>query len=471
MANRIALATGAAFVAFLLGVSLAIFPQSHPRGALGHVVDAVASGFGGGEAPPPLTAGECDTIDGGEGCDELREQLWGERLLFAEDASQTSVSVEVSVSERIVPSFAARQVSVTEFSFPESVGYYNWAMKPTNYVALWGGNFYLVAGDGVIMTGAVAELVQGTAQQWRSVPSNLLEIFPDEVKQPTKYSVKGAVAADGFLYVSASVDISLEESCWTTALYRAELARDVLVFEEFYQPNDCADRNKEGASFEPHQSGGGLFALPDGRIVMSVGDYRHREKAQEMQSDMGGLVAVDPVTGEGEIVAKGLRNAQGVVFDDARNALWIVDQGPFGGDEVNFLSLDTTGVTNFGWPISSYGRHYGGAEVEGAPLHKSHRDYGFEEPRWHWNPSSPVSSVILSPETWPGDIIVGVLGNRPVKVVERALHIFSSSEDGSEVQLVDTIRLEDRVRSLHSLDGQTILATLDSGVLALLRIT
>ena len=41
---------------------------------------------------------------------------------------------------------------------------------------------------------------------------------------------------------------------------------------------------------------------------------------------------------------------------------------------------------NYGWPISSYGEHYGFPnpsslfKYKNAPLHKSHKKYGFEEP-------------------------------------------------------------------------------------------
>ena len=393
-----------------------------------------------------------------------------QRLVFAEAAISDVVSVEISVTERVIPSLAARQVKVKEFSFPESVGYYNWAQKPTQYIAVHEGDFYLVAGDGVILTGLVSSLVGGSEQAWRSIPSNLGELFPDEVRQPGRFSVKGAFANEGHLYVSASVNTVEEGFCWTTTVFRAKLSSDLLTFEEFFQPNDCADPDREGAQFNSHQTGGGLSVLADGRIAFGTGDYRQREKAQESESQMGGIVAVSPITGQVETLAKGLRNPQGIVFDELREALWIADQGPSGGDEVNFLDLTRTGVTNFGWPISSYGQHYGDREIEGAPLYKSHRDYGFEEPRWHWNPSSPVSSVMLSPKNWPGDVIVGVLGNSPVKVVERALHIFSSSDNGAQVQLVDSVRLEDRVRSLAHLNKDMVLATLDSGVLAVLSI-
>ena len=467
--SRVGVGVIAGTVALLVGVSITVFPQSHPRGLVGLAIDGMSSISSAEDAPLP-TAQECDNIEAGSDCDVVREQLGQDRLVFAEAAINDVVSVEVSVSERVVPSLAARQVQVKEFSFSESVGYYNWAMKPTQFITVHGDDFFLVAGDGVVLTGPVSGLLGGSDQTWRSIPSNLGEIFPVEVREPSKFSVKGAFATAGYLYVSASVNTVEEGFCWTTAVFRAPRSADRLTFEEFFQPNDCADPNREGASFEPHQSGGALFALADGRIAVGVGDYRQREKAQDSQSQMGGMVAVSPETGQGETLAKGLRNPQGVVFDDMREALWIVDQGPSGGDEVNFLDLTHTGVTNFGWPISSYGRHYGGREIEGAPLHKSHRDYGFEEPRWHWNPSSPVSSVMLSPKNWPGDVIVGVLGNRPVKVVERALHIFASSDDGSEVQLVDTVRLEDRVRSLTHLTDDMVLATLDSGVVAVLSI-
>ena len=54
---------------------------------------------------------------------------------------------------------------------------------------------------------------------------------------------------------------------------------------------------------------------------------------------------------------------------------------------------------NFGWPISSYGEHYGGPDgrnkhrYKDFPLHKSHKDFGFVEPLAFFTPSVAISQI------------------------------------------------------------------------------
>ena len=48
-----------------------------------------------------------------------------------------------------------------------------------------------------------------------------------------------------------------------------------------------------------------------------------------------------------------------------------------GGDEININKLNSSEINNYGWPISSYGEHYGSRELNKenyleAPLYKSH---------------------------------------------------------------------------------------------------
>ena len=57
------------------------------------------------------------------------------------------------------------------------------------------------------------------------------------------------------------------------------------------------------------------------------------------------------------------------------------DHGPLGGDEINrlnFESDDEYTITNFGWPISSYGEHYPGKinkyKKEYAELRETYRN-------------------------------------------------------------------------------------------------
>ncbi|MEM9524589.1 MAG: PQQ-dependent sugar dehydrogenase, partial [Pseudomonadota bacterium] len=97
------------------------------------------------------------------------------------------------------------------------------------------------------------------------------------------------------------------------------------------------------------------------------------------------------------------RNPQGAALD-LDGALWVVEHGARGGDEVNRI----TKGGNYGWPVISYGRHYSGARIgEGTAKE------GMEQPAHYWDPSiAPSGMMIYSGRMWPqwrGDIFVGSL--------------------------------------------------------------
>ena len=56
----------------------------------------------------------------------------------------------------------------------------------------------------------------------------------------------------------------------------------------------------------------------------------------------------------------GHRNSQGLFYDQNKNVIWSTDHGPEGGDEINIIIKPDQSYKNFGWPISSYGKHYEG---------------------------------------------------------------------------------------------------------------
>ena len=57
-----------------------------------------------------------------------------------------------------------------------------------------------------------------------------------------------------------------------------------------------------------------------------------------------------------EIYALGIRNAMSLVLHPVTGELWETENGPQGGDELNIIRAGR----NYGWPVISYGRSYGG---------------------------------------------------------------------------------------------------------------
>ena len=112
-----------------------------------------------------------------------------------------------------------------------------------------------------------------------------------------------------------------------------------------------------------------------------------------------------------EIYALGVRNTTGIVVHAGTGALWEVEHGPLGGDEINIIEAGR----NYGWPLVSYGRAYSG-ERTGAgfgPVLASPSAPGMEDPWLHWSPSiSPGGLAIYMGDRfpdWTGHAFVGGL--------------------------------------------------------------
>ena len=109
----------------------------------------------------------------------------------------------------------------------------------------------------------------------------------------------------------------------------------------------------------------------------------------------------DKVSRNYKVISMGHRNPQGLYYNKEDNFLIEAEHGPQGGDEINIIKLNQKEIPNYGWAISSYGEHYGGANAsynqktyEKYPLYKSHSDYGFIEPIKYFVPSIGISQIV-----------------------------------------------------------------------------
>jgi aldose sugar dehydrogenase len=161
--------------------------------------------------------------------------------------------------------------------------------------------------------------------------------------------------------------------------------------------------------------GGSRLAFDrDGMLFMSTGGGG--EGAAQDPSSLGGKVL--RLTDEGEvppdnpfvgrdghrpeIFTLGHRNTLGLAMHPGTGAIWQVEMGPNGGDEVNVLEPGG----NYGWPLVSLGRAYPG------PWHSEHFQLeGFIDPVIYWTPSVSTSGIAFYTgdrlPRWKGDVFVG----------------------------------------------------------------
>jgi len=105
-----------------------------------------------------------------------------------------------------------------------------------------------------------------------------------------------------------------------------------------------------------------------------------------------------------EIFTLGHRNSLGLAMHPRTGEIWLNENGPNGGDEINVLRAGA----NYGWPKVSYGRAYTGPWQTEVPGHA-----GFEPPIVYWVPAIAVSGMAFYTADklpkWKGDLFVGSL--------------------------------------------------------------
>ena len=94
-------------------------------------------------------------------------------------------------------------------------------------------------------------------------------------------------------------------------------------------------------------------------LLLTTGDYREGIKPKII-TFFGKVLSIDLRSKNYSILSMGHRNPQGITLDKESKYIITTEHGPMGGDEINIIDLNDKIVDNFGWPISSYGEHYGG---------------------------------------------------------------------------------------------------------------
>ncbi len=185
--------------------------------------------------------------------------------------------------------------------------------------------------------------------------------------------------------------------------------------------------------------------------------------------DDGSVPADNPFVGQAgylpEIYTMGHRSSLGLAVHPVTGEIWLSENGPNGGDELNVLKPGK----NYGWPLVSLGRQYPGPWQAGnAPTHE-----GYEPPIVYWTPAIAVAGLTFYTgdklPKWKGDVFAGGMRTGEVNgtgKLERILFNEKMEELRRESLLVD---LGQRIRDVkQGPDGLLYVAT-DDG--ALLRIS
>ena len=221
---------------------------------------------------------------------------------------------------------------------------------------------------------------------------------------------------------------------------------------------------QQPAARSGHHFGSRLVWAKDGTLFITTGERNSlRAEAQNPGNDIGKIIRINA---DGTIPADnpklpgwapevwsiGHRNVQGAALRPETGALYTVEHGARGGDELN----QPEAGKNYGWPIITYGIDYSGAKI-GEGSEKA----GMEPAVYYWVPSIATSGLTfysgdLFPD-WKGNAFVGGLAGTQLHRL-----VF----DGDDVVRAETL-LEDQGKRIRDVrqgpDGALWLLTDDTG--------
>lgn len=176
---------------------------------------------------------------------------------------------------------------------------------------------------------------------------------------------------------------------------------------------------QHGPASNGNHFGSRIVQASDGNLFVTNGEhFSDRDMAQTFDNHLGKIVRI---TSDGaappdnpfankpgakpEIWSYGHRNPQGLAINPIDGKLWEQEHGAMGGDEINIIERGH----NYGWPLVSYGKNYGGSPVGTGKATME----GVDDPRWHWTPSIAPSGMAfytgdLFP-AWKGSLFNGAL--------------------------------------------------------------
>ncbi|MEM7193272.1 MAG: PQQ-dependent sugar dehydrogenase, partial [Pseudomonadota bacterium] len=224
--------------------------------------------------------------------------------------------------------------------------------------------------------------------------------------------------------------------------------------------------------------GGRLAFAPDGTLFVTLGDRQKLDPAQDLSSHIGKVVRINadgsvppdnPFIGQKdaqpEIWSYGHRNVESAAIDPQTGKLWTLEFGPKGGDELN----RPVPGQNYGWPLVSWGTHYGGEEIPNPPTRPDLADAVRQ-----WTPViSPSGATFYTADpvpgwtaatipAWAGDLVVGGLSSKS---------LIRLTIDGEAVAGEERIPLGVRVRDVVQGPDGALYALTDESNGKILRLS
>ena len=330
----------------------------------------------------------------------------------------------------------------------------NYRALASAYIDFYNDDKEIILGtvDGIF---AITEL--NNIENFKKIKSNIFELITyDDFYTNTQYGIKDILVDVDNLYVSFIN--KKKKDCFNLKILVSKINRKKLNFKTFYETSGCVDKNNKHG-YLAHQGAGGRMFVGDNSIYFTTGEFRNRPLAQKKENDFGKILNIEFKSGKSKIISIGHRNPQGLYYSKKNNFIISTEHGPKGGDEININHEPQKKTKNFGWPVASYGEHYyknySKEILDQAPLNKSHKKYGFEEPIKYFVPSIGISEII-SLDVDDKEFLIGAMGNE-IAEQDLGLHLIKLDNKRKKIIKHKYIPLNERVRDMVISKNKKIL--------------
>tara|TARA_Y100000389_G_C17458458_1_gene519816 strand:+ start:1645 stop:3003 length:1359 start_codon:yes stop_codon:yes gene_type:complete len=339
----------------------------------------------------------------------------------------------------------------------------------TGYIDFYENNMFIISARGNLSFSKNFSTDELSFKQIKNNISDFLTI--EQFKKDRRFSIKDLMIFNKKIFVSYTQEI--KEDCWNTGIINGDINFENIFFKKLFQSEDCINSINNPEGFGGFQQGGRIVSLNDNHILFSIGDYGNRHLPQDIKSVNGKLIKINTDDGNFQIVSIGHRNPQGLYFDKDNNFIIETEHGPFGGDEVNIIEVSDINkdiIQNYGWPISSYGEHYGGnvkknfEKYKKYPLYKSHKDHGFIEPIKAFVPSIAISEIVKIREN---EYVLSSMGKD--RDGDKSLYFFKLNNKKKIVNL-EQVKVFERIRDLSFRNNNLYLFMENSASIGILNL-
>ena len=404
----------------------------------------------------------------------------------------TFIKIKSLLSKNTIALIKKEASSIIDFNFDKSKNdefqlnnrivnfekFSNKILKYRYYLEQDNNNVYLITNRGELFYFSKKDLFLKKKFELKKIKTNIDSVIGKNHIKEMNLVVKEILFINKKIYVSY---IHNNNGCYSNSILKGNLNTIKINFISFIKLNECKTRYNLS-------QGGNIKKFKDNKIVFTIGDYEAYESSiddtnepQDINSYYGKILEIDLITKNINILSMGHRNPQGLFYDIQNNLLFSTEHGPQGGDEINVnINPDRNDIKNFGWPISSYGEHYGQEHgwsekvknnqdllienflYKKAPLYKSHKEYGFIEPIRYFTPSIGITEILKVNNSYNNlyKILVASMGYDKEED-DMTLHILDFDKKFNQKNY-EKIYIGERIRDIIDLGNGSILMTLES---------